>query len=282
MPLSSRFAGVLMLAVSTAAGAQERRQLSADNPQAQLMGYYAAVMQFTPTGLHDPAARLELGAEATYIPSLSERDRLVGFGGTKQEDTNFCPVFPRLRGSRAAGSWVVELGYVPPVRACGVRPHMISGALLRRIPVSSRWGAVVRASAHYGTLDAAITCGESAIADPADQTCFGGLKSDDRVRPLALALDGAFAFAGWRARRLEPYAMIGVRREDVRFDVHFVNSANVLDDERLGARLTRLHAAVGAAWGPTSEIRLGAELYYAPGALLTLRTRAGYALRAHR
>src|SRR3989304_1135747 len=55
MSLSTRSLGGALLLVAAAGAVQaQRREVAADNPQARLMGFYAAVMQFTPTGL--PAA----------------------------------------------------------------------------------------------------------------------------------------------------------------------------------------------------------------------------------
>ena len=278
MPLSSRRLVLAALTLATPALAQGRRALPSGHPQAQLMGYYAAVMEFSPAGMLSPAGRIEVGAEATYIPRLSVSDRLVGFGGTKSENTNFCPVLPRLRAAASLGRWSVELGYVPPVRACGVSPHMVSGAVTLHVLLAPRWELAARASAHYGRLDAPITCGKGDVGDAFNPTCLGGQVSDDRVTPLAFALDYAVTYGGWRARRVEPYVLVGVRREQVDFDVHYVNAGGLLDDQRLGTTLTRVHAAVGAAWEAMPRVRLGGELYYAPGALLTLRTRASYVI----
>lgn len=273
--------GALLLAAAAGAAQAQRRELASDKPQARLMGFYAAVMQFTPTGLPEAGSRLEVGGELTFIPSLSARERRVGFGGLKDEATNFCPVFPRLRVARSFGAFAVEAGYVPPLRVCGVKAHMFAGAVARRFTLAPAWGAALRASAHGGVLDGAITCSEGAVKDAADLTCFGGSPSDDKVRPLAFALDGIVTFAGWRGRRFEPYLMVGVRRERVGFDVNYVRDdvgglPNLNDHERLQATLTRVHGALGAGWGLTGRIRLGGELYYAPGAVMTVRCRAAY------
>src|SRR5262249_58419884 len=117
MCLSSRgFALTAVLATTAApAAAQVRRTLDRNDPQAQLMGYYAAAMAFSPIGLPDKDGRLEIGATGSLIPSLSLEDRLVAFGGTKAEDSNKCPLFPRLVASRPLGKVAVELGYTPAV-----------------------------------------------------------------------------------------------------------------------------------------------------------------------
>jgi hypothetical protein len=288
MRLSSRtvIVAVALAGMPALAMAQSRRVLASGDPETQLMGYYAAVMQFAPSGFMPAGSRLEIGGDLTLIPPLSAADRTVGFGGTKQEKTNFCPVLPRLRAGASFGRTAVEAGLTPPVTVCGVKATLFSVAVAQRLPLSETWGAVVRASALAGTLDAAITCSADAIADPADRTCFGGNISQDQVKPLTFALDGAITYAGWRRHGLEPYVLLGVRRERVDFTVNYTRpNATVtlpaLDDhERFRARLTRIHVAAGAAWELSARLRLGGEFFYAPGALLTVRGRASVALRS--
>jgi hypothetical protein len=271
----------LLIAASSAL-AQERRvdTLASGDPEAQVMGYYAAVMHFTPAGFPDRAARWEVGGEAAYLPSLSAEQQTVGFRGTKAENTNFCPVFPRLRAAAVRGDWALEAGYLPPLRVCGVKPHMVSAALSRRFRAGGAWDGALRGAVHYGVLNAPITCNEQAVADPTNAVCFQGQVSDDRFRPFTLALEAAAIFGGLGRRRIEPYLLVGLRRDDPRLDVHFVNAQDSLDNarEQLESALIRAHVAAGASWAATGRLVLGGELYYAPGALLTARARAGLAL----
>lgn len=281
MPLSSRRLAIAIL-IGGAAGleAQQRpvERLAPSRPEVQLMGYYAAVMHFSPVGLSERGRRWEIGGEAAYLPNLSAEDQQVGFNGTKAEETNFCPVFPRLRASRVAGDWTFDVGYLPSIRVCGVKPHMVSGAVTRRFEVSPGWGVALRASAHYGVLNAAITCSKDAIADATNTICFRGRESSDRFRPFTIAVEGAVSRS---ARRFEPYALLGLRRDDPRFDVFFINAppADSLDNRRLvlDQALIRLHAAAGASWAASARLRLGGELFYAPHALFTVRSRASIA-----
>ncbi len=286
--LSSRTAltALLLTAGAVALSAQERRHLPSGDPQAQVLGYYAAIMEFTPVGLADRAGRWEVGGSLGFIPPLSAEDRAVGFGGTKLEDTNRCPVFPRLTASRAIGALGIEAGWTPPVTVCGVQANVAALALSWRLGApDGRWAGVLRAATTVGTLDAAITCGADDIADPANQTCFAGALSDDRVAPFSLSAQAALVWTGWRRHRIEPYLLAGAGRHRMHFDVNYTrgsgNAAGLpaLDDhERLSATLTRVHAAVGAAWAPAGRLRLGAELYASPGAVITMRGRAALAL----
>ncbi|MFI5279940.1 MAG: hypothetical protein ACHQU1_05565 [Gemmatimonadales bacterium] len=290
MALSSRSsAGALALLVLAAAplAAQTRRTLDRNDPEALLMGYYAAVMQFSPIGLADKDGRLEIGVAGSIIPSLSLSDRLVGFGGTKPEDANKCPIFPRLVLAKGFGNVSVELGYTPPVSACDVKASIASAAALTRFPLSPEWDGAVRLSGVVGSLRSAITCSVSFTQDPLDQTCYGGTPSDDRVAPLSFSLDFIAAREGRQRSRLEPYFLLGFRYERVDFDANYTRTPTQggavalppLDDhERTRATLAGVQLAVGASWAAAERFHLAGELYYAPGALITLRGRASVLL----
>lgn len=284
MILSSRLGIALaLLALAARVDAQARRVLPADHPEAQLMGYYAAVMALTPIGT--PAPGDEIGGELSFIPNLSTDQRRVGFGGTKYEDTNRCPVLPRLRASRSRSLFTAELGYVPPLRVCGVRANLIGAALSAPlVALHPNYRLALRLSALTGSLAAAITCSDRAVADPDDLACYQGAPSDDRVRPFALGADLVLVHAGHHAHEtLELYGLLGLRRERMRFDVNFTNTViiapDVFDDhERFEATLTRVHLAAGASLRVMPRLRLHGELFHAPGTLTTLRGRASWRL----
>ncbi len=272
-----------LLALATPAVAQQRRALPSDDPQAHLLGYYAATMFMTPVGL---AGRgLEIGGEVTIIPALSEDERRVGFGGTKLERTNFCPVLPRLRAGFGFGANALEVGVAPPLEVCGVQAFLVSAGFTRRIALSPAFALAFRAHALVGTLQAAITCPEEATQDTLDRTCHGGQVSEDEVKPFTIGLDAMLAHGGGHHPRLELYGLLGIRHEQTGFDVNYtrlepnpLNLPGLDDHERLESTFTRAHMAAGASYSVTGRLRLGAEAYYAPGALLTLRARAGVAL----
>ena len=279
--LSSRLGiATALLALAPRAEAQSRRVLASDHPQAQLMGYYAAVMALTPVGSAAPG--LEIGGELSFIPSLSDDQRRVGFGGTKYQDTNRCPVLPRLRAARTGSLFTAEVGYVPPLRVCGVKANLLGVAVSAPLlSLHHDWRLALRVHALTGSLAASITCSADAVADPADLVCYQGIPSDDRVRPLALGADVILVHAGHRHPRLDLYGLVGVRRERVQFDVNFTNEVFIApqlfdDHERLEATLTRVHLAAGASYRLTRRFRAGAELFHAPGALTTLRGRIGW------
>jgi hypothetical protein len=289
MPLSRTvFAvGVLVSLHAGALGAQGRRVLANGDPEAQLMGYYAAVMQFTPVGLPSRDGRFEFGGTGTVIPAVSLQDRIVGFGGTKAEHSNLCPVYPRLTASKGFGRYGVEVGYTPPLTVCGAKANVVALAIGRRLTLGQTWDGYLRLSAIAGSVEASTTCDSEAVANPLDLTCYGGTPSSDKIAPLAGALEFVAAYQGWRGSHLEPYVSAGIRYERIAFDVNYsrtvaqgalVSLPAMEDHNRLQANLARLHLAAGAAWDLSRRLRLGGELYYAPSALLTVRGRGAIAL----
>jgi opacity protein-like surface antigen len=264
--------------IATPAVAQDRRQLDPSDPQAQLLGYYAAAVNFTPVGLPRPG--FSAGGALGMIPSLSDEEQRVGFGGTKTEDTNRCSVYPRLTGSWMSNSgFAVEAGYTPGAGACGVEATVLSAALSYRFQVAPLWDAVARVSFVNGSIEGDFTCSEEAVANAADLTCYGGTPSADKMAPRGYGLDLAFARRG----RFEPYVMIGYARQGVDFDVNYTRTVAqgsavglpALDDQnRMHVTLTRVHMSLGAGWRVASFLVLGAEAYYEPGALFTGRGSA--------
>jgi hypothetical protein len=284
---SSTLAGaaclVAAVAVAAPAAAQQRRLLSRDDPQSHLLGFYAATMNFTPVGLPKPG--FAVGGALGVVPSLSLEDRTVGFGGTKAQDANRCPVFPRLTAQwMARAGFAVEAGYTPAANVCGVEASVYTAAASYRFSLAPTWDGVARLSMFSGTVEGDLTCSASDTANAANQTCYGGSPSSDRMAPSGYGIDMAFAYRGDGTSRLEPYAIIGFNREGIDFDVNYTRTAAqgtavgglppLTDNNRLRAELTRVHAGVGAGWTPLGWLALGGELYYEPGAMLTLRGSA--------
>lgn len=287
-PVLRRLDAVVVLMLLTlalpASLAAQRRPASA--PETELMAYFGTVMQFSPIGLAPPRG-IAVGGSLGFIPALGDEDRLAGFGGTKYENTDFCTVFPRLTAGWSRGSLAAEAGWTPPVRVCGVQANIGALALSWRRPFAAGWSAVVRGSVVAGALEAAITCGPGDVGDPRDQTCFQGGVSNDRMAPLTFSGEVAVAR---RAGRLEPYLLAGLSSHRMHFDVNYdrlgaspPNTYPPLSDHnRFGATISRVHLAAGTSLDALGPFRLGAELYYAPASLFTVRGRASYVLGATR
>jgi hypothetical protein len=248
-----------------------------DSSEAQLMGFYAAALSFTPVG-SQPGPRLEAGIEAAYLPSLSEEDRQTTFAGSKIENTNFTSVLGRVRARwRPARTWLLEAAAFPEAQVRGVTPDMYALSAASRV-ASWASGLDLWVRGHYlnADIEGPITCPEEAIEDPANSICFGGQVSSDHFRPEAYGLDVVLDGPRLLADSIAWYAAAGYRHETLRFETHFVNMFGRLDDQRLVARLDRGSILGGLTWTPTHGLRLTLEGSYAPDALVTARVGIGY------
>lgn len=113
-----------------------REELDFDRPESWAMKYFASLSLMTGMGVPRrlAAGEVDLGLEAGWIPSLSEAERTVGFGGTKTEDLNKTSVFGRVRtlvGLPRAFS--LEVGWVPPLEVGGVESNLLSLAIGRPV-----------------------------------------------------------------------------------------------------------------------------------------------------
>ena len=69
LPVLGALAVPLLVSLLTSpAAAQERRTLGRGDPETQVLGYYAAVLQFHAAGLPDRDGRLAVSAGASYLP----------------------------------------------------------------------------------------------------------------------------------------------------------------------------------------------------------------------
>jgi hypothetical protein len=265
-------AAVLVSACAAAGAALAAVPLDDHSNEAQIMGYYDAALAFTPLGA-PPGRLFQAGIDITYIPGLSAEDRQTTFAGSKIENTNFTSVLPRPRlRSRPHPDWLLEAGFFPKVEVFGIKPQMLAlGTAWRfagREADPSFW---VRAHYFRGDIEGPITCSKDAVEDPANTICFGGEASSDRFRPetygIEVTVSGAHLGRGGPAW----YGSAGYSHERLQFDTHFVNSAGLLDDQVLVARLDRGAVSGGVSWEPWRGLRVDGEVYYAPQALATVR-----------
>lgn len=279
---AARILALMILPASALAGmtapARADVPVTDDSAEAQLMGFYAGALSFTPAG-RPAGRRLDFGLEATWLPQLSAEDRDTTFAGAKVENTNFTHVLPRLRLRwRPSSDWVLEAGFVPPIRMFGVTPEQYGFAGAYQVAGhTTPVGFWVRG--HYLIADIAgpITCPEDAVQDPANTVCYGGQVSDDHFQPetygLDLVLDGPISSVdglGW-------YAAAGWEHQTLRFATHFVNAFGRLDDQRLVARVERASFLGGITWSERHGLRLDFEVSYMPDALATARGAIAWA-----
>lgn len=236
-------------------------------PESWAMAYFGSVALFTGFG---PPERLEpgaivLGLEGGWVPSLSEDQRRVGFGGTKVEDLNRTDVFGRLRLTVGLPAEIsATAAWVPPVELGGVESEFLALALERALWRGPNWRSGFRVHGQIGTVQGPITCTARDAA--------GG--SDPRLNPFgcrAPSSDEAtltyygFELSAALATRsgLEPYLAASLNRFDNEFQVD-APVFGVRDRTRLLAAGDTWSLAAGAVLPLGEKGRLAAEVLYTP------------------
>ena len=289
-----------MLVGPYALGAQprERRTYSTSAPEAKLMLYYSSTVAFSPLGIplgaDKPAARMvgtrrasawvEAAVEVSYLPPLSASQRTAG--SDKAEATNLAPVFARPRiGVRLPAGLGLELSWIPPVRLFDVKANLLAGAVSRAIALPSRVRLVPRVAVLGGRVEGPITCNRdtargagASLATYYALVCYGN-NSRDFFEPRQLSGELLVARSS-TSGRWQPYASAGARYERTRFDVGVIRRDGTRDRDQpvIGVNATRPYVAAGTSWLAPRNARLAAELYYAPGSVVTMRALAGVRL----
>lgn len=261
------------LALAPPAAAQEvidvTDELRFDEPEAWAMAWFGSVTMLTGFGVPErlePGAVM-LGLEGGWVPSLSEEERRVGFGGTKVEDLNRTSVIgrPRLTVGLPAG-FSLTGAWLPPVEIDDVEPNIISLALARELTARDRWRSGFRLYGQTGTVEGAITCtardaagGDDPVLNP-----FGcGAPSNDEmtIRYYGLELSAAYRTAGGS----EPYLAAAVNRFDNEFQVR-ATTFDILDRTLLLSEGSTWSVAAGVVHpvGRDDRGRLAGELFYTP------------------
>ena len=297
------------------ARAQERevKTYSTGTPEAKLVLYYSSSVAFSPLGVPlgvvRPAttivsaglsvppsrveivvpggsvpSRVELSVEVSYLPSLSAEQRTAG--SDKPESTNLAPVFPRPRlAARLPGGFGLELSWIPPLRVFDVKANLFAGALSYSFALPSRFSLVPRVSALGGRVEGPITCNsemasgtDAALARYYSYVCYGS-DSRDYFEPRHVSGELMVAHTA-TSGRWESYLTAGARAERSQFDVGVIREDGSRDPDQpiLEVKATRAYGSVGTSWFGIPRTRLAAELYYAPGSVLTGRVLAGVRL----
>lgn len=246
----------------------------------RIMGYYSAALAFTPAGvpLHQGAAA-SLGLELTLVPPLSRELRTAG--ETKTQSTNLSPILPRPRlALRLPAALLVEASWIPGLRAFDAKASLWGVSIARPVGMVRDFLFVPRLAVSGGDVEGPITCNdEFRRRGGGDSIYFAfvchGVESEDRFEPFAVAGEIIVVHSA-APGRLTPYVGAGLRRERNRLDV----GVRLADGSRdpvhpiLEMRVTRAYLMGGAQWQPRTQLRFGAELFYAPGSLVTVRARA--------
>jgi hypothetical protein len=214
---------------------------------------------------------LSLGIEAASIPEVP-RDLATPTTcrpGKGPENTNPLPGLVRLRVEFEVTGWRLSAGWIPPLRASGVKANLVGIGVGRSFALPRAWRVEPRVHAVMGTLHAPVTCSDEAIVDPASE-CLGGQRSDDRWRP---GIVGVEVIASHTGDRLTPHLGVGYTVLRPRFQVDFTNAQGETDNRRVEVDLSRVALLAGAtiAAGP---LRFTGEGYYTIGDRLAARVVA--------
>ena len=270
-------------AVPLAAQGRVVERHDADDPEGQLMAYYSTSLAFSPVAAPGWASdRGGIGLELTFIPPLSRAQRTEG--GSKVESTNLAPLLPRPRLDLAL-PWRsrLELSWVPPVTAFGVTANLWAMALTRPLAVARGMLIVPRVAVSGGHATGPITCNDALARNgEGDSLYFAlvchGRESADRFEPRALSAE----LTGTHALRstLGLYAGLGTRLEHTKFrvGVRLGDGSPDPDHPILEMHALRGYLLAGATWTVRARAHASAELFYAPGTVLTARAQAALRL----
>ena len=291
--------GSMLPSAGLVAQPRELKSYGPGAPEAKLMLYYSSTVAFSPLGVPfgadrpsamavasdratgSASSRFEAALELSYLPPLSSEQRTTG--SDKPESTNLAPMFVRPRvGARLPGGIGLELSWIPPLQVFDVKANLLAGAISRSFTTSLGVRVVPRASFLTGRVEGPITCnretaaeGTAALATYFTFVCYDN-DSRDFFEPNHVSGELLFARASGSGR-WQPYASAGARAERTRFDIGVIRTDGTRDPDQpiLEVTTTRAYGTAGTSWLGFPRTRLAAELYYAPGSMLTVRALAG-------
>jgi hypothetical protein len=212
------------------------------------------------------------GVELAYLPNVDAATATptICRPGKGPENTDLLFALPRPRiGLPLPFGLALQASWVPPVRVRGIKANLFGISVEKAFGHLDGLVAALRVHATFGSVRAPITCDDEAREDPASE-CFGGIRSDDRLRPNIMGID--LAVGGPVAEgRLRPYGGIGYNRLQPRFQVDYTNQVGELDDRRVEVDLDRFVLFGGATWQTADRLSLTGELYAVPADAITAR-----------
>ena len=268
--------GLLILALaaaSPAAAAAQRTCLPGPGSnEAKTLAMFAVPLAFSRGSAPSLFAGFQAGLELASLPGVDEATATATIcePGKGPENTDLLFALPRPRiGLPLPLGLALQASWVPPVRVKGVKANLLGLSVEKAFGRLDGLVAAIRAHATLGSVSAPVTCDDDALEDPASE-CFGGSRSDDRLRPNIMGVDVAVG-GPLLGGRLRPYGGVGFNRLRPRFQVRFTNRLGDLDRTRVEVDLDRLVLFGGATWQATGRVGITTELYGAPADALTAR-----------
>jgi hypothetical protein len=263
-------AGLLFLLSATSAARAQLKfteDLDSTRTEAWAMRWFAAVATPTMFGVVTETEpwSFDLAFEGGSIPSLSEDERRVGFGGTKVEDLNRAPLFGRpVVRLGLPGDFTVSAGWVPPIDFDGVTPNLLSLAVARPLWTGERGRLGAQLFYLDGKIEGDISCPQDEVDagnDPIENPFGCEAPSDDRMSITSWGVELGYA---WQATPAVDLFVSGLwQQEDAEFQVR-AEYSGLVDRNRLLYDGDDYAWTAGAGWQATANLRLAAELFYSP------------------
>ena len=240
--------------------------LASDRPEAWAMHYVSAASFMTGFGATPTltSGEWQLSGDLGHVPSLSARQRQVGFAGEKAEDLNKSPVFGRARAAVGLpAGWVAELGYTPPLKIDGTQTQdLFALAFGRRLVERERWSLSARVFGQHGSAAGDITCPEQVVGPFNEVTNPFGCRerSHDRITLNHYGTDVTFEARrdAWRW-----HTTFGLVRNEPKVQVN-ARVFTVLDRSRLVGRGVLPYLALGLTREIAPHWDLAAEVLHVP------------------
>jgi hypothetical protein len=243
-----------------------------NKPEAWGLKYFASASLLS--GLQPPESSeghrvgsLSIGFEVGWLPTLDAGQRLIGFGGTTNEDLNKAPIFARPV-VRVGLPW--KLTFVAaapaPISVFGIKSRLFAFGLERPILKRDRWTFSWRGYGQVGSVKAAFTCPHSVLAfapgspeNPAE--CVG--ESEDVASLRYAGSEFQFAYRIPSMPKVVPHAAVGGNFIDGVFQVH-APVQDGLDRTRLWTRGGTFSSSAGVSYLVSKQVAFTVDAFYSP------------------
>ena len=246
----------------------ETQQLSFDRPEIWALKYFTSATLLT--GLETPRTpapgSIALGFEVSWLPTLSEAQRRVGFDGTKVEDLNKAPFVPRPRVTIGLPDrFSLIVAGVPPVRSFGIKSKLIAFGLERPVRETPEWSVGLRGYGQLGNVEAAFTCPASVLAfapGPGNEYGCQAESSDTASLRFAGGQLGV-AYRGDRLHKVSPHAAVAVNYLNLAFQVNALREGS-LDRTYQTSHGVTIAGSGGIGYALSGRLEAAVDLFYTP------------------
>ena len=251
-------------------------ELAFDRPEAWALKYFIA--NTTLSGLGTPvvtrAGSVSIGFEGGWIPTLTEAQQRVGFNGTAPQDMNKAPVMLRPQVVVGLpGRFAITAAVNPPIKAFGVTPRLVSGALDWTATDTQALRVTLRGHGQTGTVTGAFTCSAAVAANPpgsaANPTgCEGESADEATLRYVGGEVRVALRVLTWNG--ITPHVAAGVNVVDAKYQLN-APAFGKIDRTLLTTSGVTPSTSAGIGYAVNDRIALAVDGYYAP---MTVRRTA--------